>query len=68
MDNLAPKPHGLVIENLDNSYHLNNHIFSSRIGHNFKIASVLYPSEMYILCFMLPHLLFFIVDLRKSDY
>lgn len=67
MDNLAPKIHWLLNENLGSGYHCNNHIFSSRISPNFRIASVLYLTKLYILCFLLLHLLFFNGVLHKSD-
>lgn len=67
MDNPTPKIHGLLNENLGSRYHHNNHIFSSRISRNFRIASVLYLSKLYISCFLLLHLLFFIGVLHKSD-
>lgn len=67
MDNLTPKIHGLFNENLGSRYHCNKHIFSSRISPNFRIASVLYLSKLYISCFLLLYLLFFIGVLHKSD-
>lgn len=67
MGNLAPKIHWLLNENLGSGYHCNNHIFSSTISPNFRIASVLYLSKLYILCFLLLHLLFFNGVLHKTD-